>query len=396
MRARWAPALVTAIAIVLGGGAAAFATDPPSLGDGRVLDLAEVLTPSQERDVEQRAEALSESSGVDLWVVYVDDFTAPSSAADWANEVAADNGLGPHQYLLAVATEGRMFYLSADSDGPVSENAIAEIEREDIQPELADADWAGAAIAAADGLQDAVSGSAGGSGAPVLLVVLGIVAAGVVVWLVVRAVKRRRAARADELALSDLARQAASALVATDDALKTSAQEVGFARAQFGEESTAEFEAALADAREKLDQAFHLQQQLDDDEPDSPEQQRAWLTEILGLCEAASDALDAKAAAFDELRKLEQNAPEALALVQEERNAASGRAEEAAVQRDALAAAYAPTALAAVADNPEQARDRLAFADETIPRDTRIRVVELQGSRVRVERAAPAAEATAE
>jgi membrane-bound ClpP family serine protease len=33
----------------------------------------------------------------------------------------------------------------------------------------------------------------------------------------------------------------------------------------------------------------------------------------------------------------------------------------------------------------------LAFADEPIPRDTRIRVVELQGSRVRVERAVPLA-----
>ncbi len=47
-------------------------------------------------------------------------------------------------------------------------------------------------------------------------------------------------------------------------------------------------------------------------------------------------------------------------------------------------------------DGPHEIETRLAFADETIPRDTRIRVVELQGSRVRVERAAPAAEATAE
>ena len=47
-------------------------------------------------------------------------------------------------------------------------------------------------------------------------------------------------------------------------------------------------------------------------------------------------------------------------------------------------------------DGPHEIETRLAFADETIPRDTRIRVVELQGSRVRGERAAPAAEATAE
>ena len=40
-------------------------------------------------------------------------------------------------------------------------------------------------------------------------------------------------------------------------------------------------------------------------------------------------------------------------------------------------------------DGPHEIETRLAFADEPIPRDTRIRVVELQGSRVRVERAVP-------
>lgn len=43
-------------------------------------------------------------------------------------------------------------------------------------------------------------------------------------------------------------------------------------------------------------------------------------------------------------------------------------------------------------DGPHEIETRLAFADETIPRDTRIRVIELQGSRVRVERAVPAAD----
>lgn len=38
-------------------------------------------------------------------------------------------------------------------------------------------------------------------------------------------------------------------------------------------------------------------------------------------------------------------------------------------------------------DGPGEIETRLAFADEPIPRDTRIRVIEMQGSRVRVERA---------
>jgi len=45
-------------------------------------------------------------------------------------------------------------------------------------------------------------------------------------------------------------------------------------------------------------------------------------------------------------------------------------------------------------DGPHEIETRLAFADEVIPRDPRIRVIELQGSRVRVERAVPAPDAS--
>lgn len=166
MRSRWAPALAAAVLMVLGGAAAATATEPPSLGESRVLDVVDVLTPAQERQVQDRAEELSAGSGVDLWVVFVDEFTAPSAPADWANETASANGLGAHQYLLAVATEGRTYYLSADDTGPVGADAVVRIERELVQPELAADDWAGAALAAADGLEGAVggSGSSGSSG----------------------------------------------------------------------------------------------------------------------------------------------------------------------------------------------------------------------------------------
>ena len=44
-------------------------------------------------------------------------------------------------------------------------------------------------------------------------------------------------------------------------------------------------------------------------------------------------------------------------------------------------------------DGPHEIETRLAFADEPIERGTRIRVIELQGSRVRIERAVPLADA---
>ncbi|SFI40621.1 MULTISPECIES: TPM domain-containing protein [Microbacterium] len=383
MRSRWALALTAALAIVVGGAAgAALATGPVSLGATRVLDDAGVLSAAEEGEVQQRSEQLSAASGVDLWVVYVDVFTDPADPEAWATQTAEDNGLGPNQYLLAIATEGRTFYLSGDSAGPVDFAALGTIEQQRILPALGSGDWAGAGIAAADGLENAVGGGDGAPGAATggggfggILVFLLIAAAVIVViWLIVRA-RRKGTAVAGGAAgpqavaavpTEELARRAASALVQTDDAVKTSEQELGFARAQFGDAAAAEFEETLTRAKAMLEQAFSLQQQLDDEVPDTEQDVRAWNTQILELCETANAELDEKAAAFDELRKLEQNAPEALTRAQELRATVAAGIAEATERLAALQTTYAADAIATVADNPAQAQQRIAFADERL------------------------------
>lgn len=374
-RTRWGIALAVTAVLALGGATAAAATPPVTLDDTRVLDQSDVLTPTQESAVDEHLVAVSEAAQVDLWVVYVDTFTDPTSYEVWANDTAELNGLGPHQYLLAIATESRQLYLSGDvQQGPVSDEELGRIEQRVMSTLNAD-DWAGAAIIGADGLADAVGVRVDGDGnrqsgfglGGVLVIVLGIGALGLVIWLVVRSRRKRSSATGPaEVPIEELAGQAASLLVATDDAIKTSGQELGFATAQFGEAATADFATVLAEATKMLDEAFHLKQQLDDDVPDTPEQTRAWNTRIIELCTAADKALDAKADEFDELRKLEQNAPEALSRVQELRLSVSGDLEQAVQRLDALRRTYAPEELATVADNPAQAADRLAFADERL------------------------------
>lgn len=368
-------ALAATLSIVLGSALPASATDPLPLGSTRVLDDAGVLSASQEQAVQARSEALSDSSGLDLWVVYVDQFTNPSDASDWGNTTADLNNLGPNQYLLAISTEGRSFFLSGHPDSPVSDDQLAAIEQERIGPALQGGDWVAGATAAADGLADARGGGAGSGGfGGILFVLLLVVVVGALIFFVVRS---RRKARQPQVTgggapaipqepIEELARRAASALVQTDDALKTSEQELGFARAQFGDAAAAEFETVLAQAKADLDAAFALKQQLDDATPDSEQDVRGWNTRILELCERANAALDAKAAAFDELRKLEQNAPEALARVQELRSTVGQGTGAAASRLTTLQGSYAPDALTAIADNPEQARQRLAFADEQL------------------------------
>ena len=311
MRVRWAVTLTAALAVVLIGAAgAASATDPVHLESGYVLDEVGALSATQSAEVDTRMSELYTSTGVDLYVVLVDQFTNPSGSQAWADAVAQDNGLGTDQYLLAIATDSRQYYISADSAGPMSNPQLDEIEA-DIKPQLSAGDYAGAAIAAADGFEAALGGAGGsGGGISPLLIVLVVVAAGVVVWLVVRS-RRKKAALpagadasgAPPVDLDELARQASSALIATDDAVKTSEQELGFARAQFGDAATVEFEQALARAKDDLNQAFTLKQQLDDGEEDSAEEIRDWNTRILQLCEEANTGLDEKAEAFDELRQ---------------------------------------------------------------------------------------------
>ena len=83
-------------------------------------------------------------------------------------------------------------------------------------------------------------------------------------------------------------------LVRLDDAIKSSEDELGFAVAQFGEEKTTSFAAAIAAAKQQLTEAFALQQRLDDPTPDSATQKNEWISRIIHLCETAQTSLDAQ------------------------------------------------------------------------------------------------------
>lgn len=369
--------------------AAVPAVAPVTLGAGYVFDDAAALSASDAAAAQSRLELLRADTGLDLWVAFVPEFSDPIDAMEWANDTATRNGLGPTQYLLAVAVDTRQFYLSGDTSGPLSDEQLGNIEQQ-IRLPLGQLDWLGAVNAAADGITDA---AASGSGAPgnnasgadaggsmvwLFIVLLVLVAIGVIVWAVV---SRRKKATAggtgprgvQQISTEELGRQAGSALIATDDAIRTSEEELGFARAQFGDAATADFETVLATAKNNLNQAFTLKQKLDDHIPDTEEETRAWNTQILQLCHEANTGLDAKAADFDALRKLEANAPEALAHVQGERVTVAPMIVAAAQSLQTLAGRYSANALATVGDNPAQASTRLAFADEQL--DTAQRLI---------------------
>lgn len=355
-------------ALWIGTTAAAHATDPVDLGSGRVLDQVGALSKSELDAAEARLEQLYDDTGVDLFAVFVDDFTSPSSSQEWADAVAERAGLGKSQYLLAVAMDSRQFYTSADQSGPLTDSQIDGIEAE-VRPMLGSGDYAGAIDTATAGVEQALGGVPAGGGLGWIFALLVLAAIALLIWLVVR---RRRAAREnapvgpDQPSLEELAKAAATALVSTDDAVKTSGEELQYASAQFGDEATAEFSAALDRAKGCLDRAFALKQQLDDSIPDTLAQQREWQQQISSLCAEANQVLDEKAADFDELRGLVQRAPEALVQVRQRRSGLEARLAEASARLEALKSSYASEALATIADNLAHAADRLAFADAQI------------------------------
>ncbi len=374
MRPRWPVAIIAVFVLVLLGTTPAWATPPVALGTGYVVDDAAVLGTEELAAAETRLEQFAEDTDLDLWVVLVDRFSDPASAEEWANATAEQNGLGPRQYLLAVAVDARQYYLSGDAAGPVTEDQLIAIEQERVLPALRDDDWSGAVTAAAEGLADAAdggdagtgdAGSAGGAVGVIIAVVAGIAIVAVIVFFIVRARRRPRdvAARPAE-STADLARRATAALVEADDALRTGEQELGFATAQFPEAATAPFTAALTESRADLDRAFAIRQQLDDDVADSDEQVRAWHAQVIELCARATERLGQQAAAFDDLRRVGADAPAALARARAERDAAENGIAPAAARMDDLTTAYAPRALATIADNVDQARHRIRFADE--------------------------------
>ncbi|WP_166404679.1 TPM domain-containing protein [Labedella endophytica] len=344
---------------------------PVDLGSEHVVDNSGVLDAAGISAIEDAIGELQRED-VDLWVVYVGEFSSPTDAETWANNTAEQNGLGPNQYLLAVATDSRNYYLSGDTSGPVSGDQLTSIEEDQILPALRDDDWSGAGVAAANGLRDVLAGSYGSSGSGFFwILIAGVVGIGAVIFFVARSRRRTSGtsgatgpAAPAAVPTAELQRQAGIALVRTDDAVRTSEQELSFAVAQYGAESTVAFRASIDAAKAKLTEAFTLKQQLDDHIEDTEQQVREWNERIIALCDAADDDLDAQAESFAQLRAIEQNAPETLATIRTEVASARDRLPGTSQRLEAARARLAASALEPVVDNVREADGLLAFADE--------------------------------
>jgi uncharacterized membrane protein YgcG len=357
--------------LVTGLAAPAFAVrteSPPKVSD-EVTDTADALG-GRTDDVRAALDRLAEDTRLQLFVVFVDSFD-DWDGIDWANASAIASGLGSDDLLLAVAVDDRAYGISTDEEAPLTDDQLADVAAE-VEDRLRDDDWAGAAVTAADGYRAAALGepasdgeSADGSDSSDVSdssgggfpwgIVLALGGAAVVLLLVLRGRRSGTSPSLSTLPTVELNRRAGSALVAVDDVIKASEAELGFAEAQFGLEASRVFGTVLAEARQKVAQAFALRQQLDDSQPETEDQRRGMLLGTIQLCEEVTTALGAQTTEFERLRDLQARAPEVLVETDRRIAEVAGRLPAAQAVLTSLAATYPEAALTTVRGNVTQA-----------------------------------------
>lgn len=342
-----------------------------------LTDEAGALDPAQTTQVQNAIDRLYNDRRIRLWVVYVDNFSG-QDAQSWAQATYRQSDLGSSDAILAVATVDRAYALLAPTEA-VGSVDVDTLRRNDVEPLLRTQDWAGAAVAAANGL--AASGTSGSSWLG-LVIALGVIALGVVIlvlWQRRRRAKRREAeiAAAQRVDPSDPAALAGVSLEALDDlsrrivvevdnAVRTSESELALAVEEFGEQDTAAFTAAVAAAKTTLAQALNVRHILDDAIPETPQQQRDLLTRVVVAAAKADRELEAQREAFAQLRDLVINAPSRLDTLTQQVVDLTARIEPANQTLTGLKTQFAETALVSVADNIDEARQRLTFAEQNI------------------------------
>ena len=379
-RLPWLVTLVALLAFLALFAPGLVSAEPPQQLTERVTDLSGVFTDGQRAEAEAAIEDVA--GDVSLWALFVRT-TDGTPAPDYAEEVAALNGLGGNDAVLVVATEDRRYALWV---GPtldeVGDDEIDVILAEAVEPQLAAGEWGLAVVAAVDGLVEALDGTPaqepddgaaapgagdgdGGSFPWLAVGILGAIVAALWAW------NRWRSGRASGLdaeerdrRLGGLARQGNAMLIETDELIRHDAQELGFAEAQFGAAEAKKFREALDAARAELQAAFTVRQRLDDATPETPDDREALLNEVVARCTKAQELLTTQTERFRQLRDLERRAPELLAAMPAAIDAVEARAPDSDAKLAALVA-DAPGAARSVRGNQAEARKRIELARTT-------------------------------
>lgn len=388
-------AALTVSAALLLPPALAHAADPLTV-ENQLEDTKQILTPAQADTINAEIDKVRDS-GVNLYVVLVDNFDGSRSADQWCIDTGEKSKLASNAVIFAIAGTERSYAICSGPDSNVAQGTLTAAANSAAQamrgkevsgPVLTQAvtrlgerltDNAGQAQPAPGGENKNngphpadPGGGYSSSNAFKLVPFLLLIGATFFALFVVRQARKRRPNYPNELAqttpasdLEQLRSQASVALMHTEDAVHAAGDDLAFARAQFGQIATEAFAQAHREADQLVGRAFELQSQLETSAA-QPAQQQQVAQEILQLCDQARQLLDSHGEEFTRLRNVEANAPAAINDLRERVREARQLIERTRSEIEGLKLTFSSTSLRSILDNPQSASQLLDAAESNL------------------------------
>ena len=379
-------ALLSTFLIALG--APAFATSPVTTS-GIVTDPGGWLSDS-DRSAIETAVRTARTKGITIDVVVVPDFSGQKPDA-WCKASATASSSKDSDILYAIAYNERSDVFCSKK-APVSQTVLDNAQRQAEATLTSNPLTASdTAIGAQTFINSVVSGyqspsstgssssrssssrtSSPGSGS--MLVMLIIVGGGVIALLVHNNSRRSRgagtaqtpaqAANMPGMSVAETVTLANRQLLSADEQVRSAADELDFARAQFGIAATDEFARTLEAARAAVARGFERQKQMEDATGDA--EKRSMASAIMRDLGENMNPLSAVQAAFEQRRSEQATLPSRITEASERLVEQRGDLERATAELAAIAGIYPAQMLTSLQDNPEQAHALLETAASAI------------------------------
>ena len=379
-------ALLSTFLIALG--APAFATSPVTTS-GIVTDPGGWLSDSDRSAIETAART-ARTEGITIDVVVVPDFSGQKPDA-WCKASATASSSKDSDILYAIAYNERSDVFCSKK-APVSQTVLDNAQRQAEATLTSNPLTASdTAIGAQTFINSVVSGyqspsstgssssrssssrtSSPGSGS--MLVMLIIVGGGVIALLVHNNSRRSRgagtaqtpaqAANMPGMSVAETVTLANRQLLSADEQVRSAADELDFARAQFGIAATDEFARTLEAARAAVARGFERQKQMEDATGDA--EKRSMASAIMRDLGENMNPLSAVQAAFEQRRSEQATLPSRITEASERLVEQRGDLERATAELAAIAGIYPAQMLTSLQDNPEQAHALLETAASAI------------------------------
>ena len=374
-------AVLTAILLALG--LPALAASPMSISDS-VTDPDGWLS-SADRSTIESATSRAASSGKPVKVVVVANFSG-TDAESWCQQTVERSSLTNGTVVYVIAYDQRRD-AACSFNGPSSSSlqaAVRASEKQLTPNPLASSAVANGVNAFVNTLLNGTSNSGSSSTNPsyssnpgatddddrplvgmsvmFLLLVGGVIAIAIGV---ARSSRRNRlaaqqAAQVDAESAARAAQEANRQLLSADEQVRTATDELNYARAQFGLNSTDEFARAIEAGKAAVSRGFSAQAQMNS--ATAPAEQLRLATAIMRDLGANMNPLSTIQASFATKRAEQASLPERIAEARERLAEELTDLERAKSELSSISTLYPAQMLASLQDNPEQAEALLTSA----------------------------------